>query len=161
MKKIDIVYPILISVIIAIISIFFIKVYKVSTFDEKPRYKPELSSQEVIEPEIQLIELPNKVATTENTKRVEFRIREIADQMDFEYPDYLVRLAFCESSLNPLAVGDSGKSRGLFQIHKNYHPNITDQEAFDIEFSTKWTIEQINLGKQSMWTCNEIAKIKN
>jgi len=32
------------------------------------------------------------------------------------------------------------------------------RQAFDIEFSTKWTIDKINAGKQNLWACDKIVK---
>jgi hypothetical protein len=40
-------------------------------------------------------------------------------------------------------LGDSNKSRGLFQIHKGYHPEITDEQANDPFFSAKWTLRRM------------------
>jgi len=91
---------------------------------------------------------------------VEDEIRYLADINNFPYPDYLVRLAKCESSLNPKAIGDSGKSRGLFQIHKGYHPEITDEQAFDIAFATEWTMQKIMAGQQHLWSCDKIIRNK-
>ena len=84
----------------------------------------------------------------------EEQIRKIAIKNNFN-ADYLIALAFCESSLNPYAVGDNGKSRGLFQIHKGYHPEITDEQAFSAEFSTQWVIDKINAGGINQWSCAE------
>ena len=87
---------------------------------------------------------------------VEERIIKVAKENNFKWTDYLVKLARCESTLNPYAVGDSGKSRGLFQIHKGYHPTVSDEQAFSVEWSTKWTMDKINAGYQSLWSCDRI-----
>lgn len=89
------------------------------------------------------------------------RIRIIAAEQHFQWPDYLVKLAFCESKLDPLAIGDQGNSRGLFQIHKRYHPEVSTLQAFNIEYATKWTINMINAGKQNQWSCNKIILAEN
>ena len=44
---------------------------------------------------------------------------------DITYQRQLYALAFCESTLNPDAVGDQGDSIGLFQIHKPSWPELT------------------------------------
>ncbi len=91
---------------------------------------------------------------------MEIKIRELADRENFQWPDYLVKLANCESKLNPNAVNDNGafgKDRGLFQINSFYHPNISDEQAFDVEFATKWTMNMINKGYQHRWACNDIV----
>ena len=92
---------------------------------------------------------------------VEQTIRRIAAQENFKWPDYLVRLAKCESSLNPKAVNTQGnkpkqsRDRGLFQINDHFHKNVSDAQAFDIEFSTRYTIKLINEGKQGYWVCDK------
>jgi hypothetical protein len=90
---------------------------------------------------------------------VEDHIRYLARKYNFQWEDYLVRLADCESTLNPFALGDNGNSRGLFQIHKGYHPAVSDQCAYDVECATIWAMYMINNGKQGLWTCDKIAKL--
>ena len=91
---------------------------------------------------------------------VEERIIKVAKENNFKWTSYLVRLAKCESTLNPYAVGDSGKSRGLFQIHKGYHPTVSDEQAFSVEWSTKFAIDKINAGYQSLWSCDRLIAKK-
>ena len=92
-----------------------------------------------------------------NRQGVEGQIRQIAEELDFQYQDYLVRLAKCESGLNPKALGDGFfKSRGVFQISKFYHPLVSDACAYDVECATKFAIEKINLGQQGLWSCDRI-----
>jgi soluble lytic murein transglycosylase-like protein len=59
----------------------------------------------------------------------------------------------CESSFNPLALGDGGYSRGLVQIHSRYHPSITDEMAYDPDFAIKFLTSNLSKGKGHMWTC--------
>jgi len=65
----------------------------------------------------------------------------------------LLDIAWCESRFNPAAKGDNGASRGLWQIHRPSHPNVSDECAFDVECSTEWTIDQILKGNLKKWTC--------
>lgn len=58
----------------------------------------------------------------------------------------------CESGGDPTKVGDRGMSRGLWQINQKHHPYITDKQAFDPEWSTRWSLEKIKQGKD-LWTC--------
>jgi hypothetical protein len=88
---------------------------------------------------------------------VEDKIRKVAKEKNFKFADYLVNLAFCESRLDPLAIGDKGLARGLFQIRKDYHPEVSTLMAFNVEQSTAWTIDMINAGKQGQWSCNAIV----
>ena len=59
----------------------------------------------------------------------------------------------CESGGNPRALGDSGKSRGLVQINRDYHPDISDNQAFDIDFSLDFLAENLAKGNGKWWTC--------
>jgi len=77
-------------------------------------------------------------------------------------PDYdsqlLIRLAFLESSLNPDAVGDGFyNSRGLYQISEHYHPQVSDECAFDPVCSTQWTVRQLKAGNGHWWTQYHLA----
>ena len=90
---------------------------------------------------------------------IEGVIRDIARAENFAWPDYLVRLAHCESGMKPLTTGDGGyRSRGLFQISEYYHPDVSDDCAFDVECATRWTIAKINAGQQGLWSCDKIVK---
>lgn len=101
------------------------------------------------------------VEQTSSKETVEQTIRRIAKEENFKWPDYLVRLAKCESSLNPKAVNTQGnkpkqsRDRGLFQINDYFHKHVSDAQAFDVEFSTKYTIKLINEGKQGYWVCDK------
>ena len=80
-------------------------------------------------------------------------------------PNYLVKLADCESSLNPKVQSKfmqsygREQSFGLFQIHLKAHKNITVQQALDPVFNTTWAIEQIKKGKAPRyWVhCHKVA----
>ena len=57
-----------------------------------------------------------------------------------------------ESSFNPRAKGDGETSRGLWQISKIYHPEVSDAEAFNVASSTEWSLERIRSGKVNEWS---------
>jgi hypothetical protein len=57
-----------------------------------------------------------------------------------------------ESSFNPRARGDGEASRGLWQISKIYHPEVTDAEAFDVRSSTEWSLGRIRSGNVKEWS---------
>ena len=95
---------------------------------------------------------------------VEKQIRAIADEMGYQAPNFLVMLSRCESNLRPDAIGDNGTSFGLWQIHypaqagftQVIHKNITKAQAFDVDFSTRWTIRKLMNGGAGIWTCTKI-----
>ncbi|RJQ67314.1 MAG: hypothetical protein C4519_24265 [Desulfobacteraceae bacterium] len=55
----------------------------------------------------------------------------------------LMGIANKESKFDCTANGDFGASHGCFQIHLGYHPEITQEEARDPEFATKWTFKRL------------------
>jgi len=57
-----------------------------------------------------------------------------------------------ESQYHPEATGDGGESRGLWQINRFYHPEVSDECAYDAECSTDWALQRILDGKINEWT---------
>lgn len=58
-----------------------------------------------------------------------------------------------ESSWNPEA--DNGYDRGLVQISRVFHPEVTDEQAFSPDFALNWAAQQIKDGNLDSWTsCN-------
>lgn len=110
------------------------------------------------------VNVPRAIVVQEET--VEQQIRRIAKEENFQWTDYLVNLARCESRLNPYATNGNGNKpagsvdRGLFQYNSYWQKGVTDECAFDIQCSTKKTIELINQGKQHLWACNKIVLSK-
>jgi len=66
-----------------------------------------------------------------------------------------LKVAFCESSLDYLAVGDKGKSLGLWQIYQPSWPN-TKEIALDRIKSTEWAMKYLAQGRWQMWSCYKI-----
>jgi len=95
---------------------------------------------------------------------VAMQIRILAKEHNFKDSNYLIDLAYCESRLDPFAINGYGNypvgsvDRGLFQISSYWHKEIGTEQAFDLEFSTIWTMEQINKGRQSMWMCDKLIR---
>ena len=93
---------------------------------------------------------------------VEQQVRAIATEKDFRWTDYLVRLANCESRLNPKAINTANRDGsidwGLFQWNSENPPMpMTKDCAMDLRCSTEKTIEAINQGMQDHWVCNDIV----
>ena len=57
-----------------------------------------------------------------------------------------------ESEFNPRARGDGEASRGLWQISRIYHPEVSDAMAFNVALSTEWSLERIRSGKVKEWS---------
>jgi hypothetical protein len=63
-----------------------------------------------------------------------------------------------ESQFNPRARGDGDASRGLWQISKIYHPEVSDAAAFSVSSSTRWSLERIRSGKVNEWSSYRYCK---
>lgn len=63
------------------------------------------------------------------------------------------KVVACESTFNPNAIGDGGKSFGLVQIHLPSHPYVSREEALNPEFAVEFLAKNLSLGKGRMWTC--------
>jgi len=84
-------------------------------------------------------------------------IRYIAKEEGVD-PDLAVRVATCESGLSPTAqnVNQGGSvDRGLSQINNKYHPKVTDQQAYDIVFSTRFFCRAFKDGHLSWWDASK------
>lgn len=93
--------------------------------------------QEEPEPCLTIEEIIRKVAT-----------REMVDC------DLAVRVAKCESGLNPKAINtntDGSKDRGIFQINDKWHPDVSDEQAFDPYFSAEFFCKAFKSGKLEWW----------
>jgi hypothetical protein len=73
-------------------------------------------------------------------------------------PDLAVRVAKCESGLVVSAThsNDNGSiDRGLYQINNKAHPEVTDEQAFDPEFSTKFFCDAVKKGCLRWWNATK------
>lgn len=67
-------------------------------------------------------------------------------------------VAICESGLIPqqskiIHNGRRENSWGIFQINLTAHPEVTKEQAMDIEWSTLWAAQQWVAGHADWWTC--------
>jgi len=106
--------------------------------------------------------IQNILSTTkpkkEHTKKtITEIIREIANKKKVS-PNLAVRVAQCESGLNPEAVNvntDGSRDRGLYQINDKWHPEVTDEQAFDPIFSTNFFCDAVLRNKLSWWNSSK------
>ena len=90
---------------------------------------------------------------------VEDQIRKIAIENNFENEELLLRIAFCESSYDFLAINynkNGSVDRGIFQWNDKWHPEVSDECAFDIECATINAIRVIKEKGPREWTCGKI-----
>lgn len=85
-------------------------------------------------------------------------IRKVAKEENFNEVDNLLRLAKCESGFKQYAFNPTNQSndRGIFQISKRWHPTVTDDQAYDPTYSTRWTINKIKAGGLKLWMCSGV-----
>lgn len=80
-------------------------------------------------------------------------IRKIAKEEGID-PDLAVKVAKCESGLNWKALNvntDGSRDRGLYQINDKYHPEITDDMAFNPMIATQFFCKAFKAGNLSWW----------
>ena len=74
--------------------------------------------------------------------------------------DLALNVAFCESSYNSLAVGNNYNNtidRGLYQWNDYYHPEITDEMAFDPYIATKEFCKAVKAGNLYWWNSSKVC----
>jgi transglycosylase-like protein with SLT domain len=86
-----------------------------------------------------------------NILEVKAYVRRQAEQQGVD-PQLALWIVKHESSFNPRAKGDGESSRGLWQISKVYHPEVSDAQAFSVTSSTQWSLGRIRAGKVNEWS---------
>jgi hypothetical protein len=84
---------------------------------------------------------------------IEEMIRRIAAEEGVD-PDLAVRVALCESGLDPKAKNvnkDGTTDRGLYQWNDFWHPQVSDEEAYDPEKATRLFCRAVKKGHLSWW----------
>lgn len=102
--------------------------------------------------------LLKKNQTNEITKKITQEIiRKIAIQEGVD-PDLAVRVAKCESNLDHKAVNinkDGSRDRGLFQINDKYHPEVSDEAAFNPITATQFFCKSVKAGHLDWWNATK------
>lgn len=97
-----------------------------------------------------------EIVANPGPETIEELIRRIAKEKGVD-PDLAVRVAKCESSLNPKARNINAPNsvdRGLFQINSYWHPHITDEMADDPELATLFFCKAVKDGNLSWWNAS-------
>lgn len=85
-------------------------------------------------------------------------IRLVSLDMGYDTPEVAVHIVGAESDFNPLTrdgdmnilckrTGKPVQARGLAQITSCYHPEVSDEEAHDVEFAIRFLIQGLLDGK--------------
>jgi transglycosylase-like protein with SLT domain len=86
-----------------------------------------------------------------SAREVKAYVRARAEQRGVD-PQLALWIVKHESSFNPRAKGDGEASRGLWQISRVYHPEVSDAEAFSVSSSTEWSLGRIRAGRINEWS---------
>lgn len=111
------------------------------------------------EPEVQkdTTEKPDTVLMEEkdlsNTTSPVSLIKKVAIEEGFTDVNLLLRIAECESSLNPCAKNATSSATGLFQILDMH--GLSVEERCNPEIATRWTINKINNGGLNAWNASK------
>ncbi len=101
----------------------------------------------------------------EATQTLEVRdlIVKVAKEKGFENVEGLLNLAHCESRFTPTAFNPTNNSndRGIYQISKRWHPEVSDDVAYSPKKATEWTIERLEAGYGYEWMCFHSFNDKN
>jgi len=106
---------------------------------------------------IQNLILKNSSKAQAAEESVEQTIRKICIEEGVD-PEMAIRVARCESNLNPLAIHENAPDsidRGLFQINSKYHPDITPEQAYDPVFSTRFFCKAFKNGNLNWWNATK------
>lgn len=106
-----------------------------------------VAEAQVIEPRVVLIE--SRIDWTE--ERIKSEIDTVAEEYGVS-AEVMKTVVRCESGYKTTALGDGTKSRGLVQIHSDFH-DVTDEEAYDPKFALRFLAEKLKEGKGDLWTC--------
>lgn len=99
-------------------------------------------------------EPPTQAPQNESIEQI---IRRVAAKWGVDQ-ELAVRVAKCESALNPRAINvntTGSRDRGIYQINDYYHPKVTDEQAFDPEFSADFFCNAVKAGKLSWWNASK------
>lgn len=93
----------------------------------------------------------------ESTASIETMIRFVCKSEGVD-AELALKVAKCESALNPKATNtntDGSIDRGLFQINSKWHPEVTEEQAFDPIFSTKFFCQAFKNGNLKWWNATQ------
>jgi hypothetical protein len=84
-------------------------------------------------------------------------IRKIAKEQGVD-PDLAVRVANCESGLKAFAKHsnqDGSIDRGLYQINTKYHPEVSDEQAYNPITATEFFCKAFKGGNLGWWNASK------
>lgn len=97
-----------------------------------------------------------KKQNPQHIETVEEIIRRVALSQNVD-PELAVDVARCESSLNPLAQNKNPSGsldRGIYQWNTYWHPEVTDQQAYDPEMATLLFCQAVKRQRLYWWSAS-------
>lgn len=92
-----------------------------------------------------VFEVPSEVSPAEIIKRY-------AKMYEVDY-DRALRIAKCESGLNPLAINKSSGATGIYQFIISWHPEVSRECALNAECNIEKAMQHMALGAWGLWEC--------
>ena len=109
-----------------------------------------------------LARLPANPLKLQSDKPTALEVKAYVQTQATEYgvnPKLALWIVKHESQFNPHAKGDGEASRGLWQISRIYHPEVSDAMAFNVASSTEWSLERIRSGKANEWSTYRYCRV--
>jgi soluble lytic murein transglycosylase-like protein len=73
-------------------------------------------------------------------------------------PDLALKVCQCESNFDPFAIrfnSNGSVDRGLYQINDYWHPEVSDEQAFNYEFSIDFFCQAVKAGNLYWWNSSK------
>jgi hypothetical protein len=103
-----------------------------------------------------------KVFKTYAPAEAKQRIIEIAEQRNFKDIDHLLKVINCESRFNQFSYhvnNDGSVDRGIAMWNDHWHSKMTNEQAFDLDYSINRTIDYFIKGSSNLWACDKIINL--
>ena len=100
---------------------------------------------------------PKPISNPKGSLRIRAYVQAVAKANGVS-PEVAEWIVTHESQHRPEAIGDGGESRGLWQINKSWHPEVSDACAYNVKCSTNWSVKRIRAGYVDEWSTWKYCK---
>ena len=123
-----------------------------------------IASAEYVSPNFVLEPQNRSWCVGNDTQAIKCLLSEFSSKYDLK-SDILDKVAFCESSYNPLAVGDGGHAKNVMQFHKPTFEQFSKEFGEELNYDSAY--DQIKLSAwmfskgenyRNHWTCYKKIK---
>lgn len=136
-------FAVVIAEVLMVIALFYGVKYDLYWF---------LSPKTIIIQNVQAKVITKEAKITQKETISDIIIR-VAKENDFNDTGILLKLAKCESNFNTYAKNNNSSARGLYQI-LDLH-GLTEDERYNPEIATKWTINKIKANGLNAWNASK------